>query len=64
MSDFLTDRDCAILDGECNCPRINGDKFPFCQKYGTLKALSIKNNCISCGKGPALCTCYGADVAS
>lgn len=32
-NDFLTDRDCVILDGQCDCPRLKGNSLPECKKY-------------------------------
>jgi hypothetical protein len=32
--DPLVDRDCVMLDGKCNCPRLPGHAFPECEKYG------------------------------
>lgn len=40
MNALLVDRNCAILDGKCNCQRF-GDGLPFC-KFGTSNALELK----------------------
>lgn len=31
--DLLVDRECVILDGKCDCPRLPGHTFPECKKY-------------------------------
>lgn len=29
--DPLVDRNCVMLDGNCNCPRLEGNSFPECK---------------------------------
>jgi hypothetical protein len=29
----LLDRDCVMLDGNCDCPRLEGKSFPECRRY-------------------------------
>lgn len=30
--DLLLDRNCVILDGKCDCPRLEGNSFPECKR--------------------------------
>jgi hypothetical protein len=32
--DILVDKDCIILDGQCDCPRLEGHSLPECKRYG------------------------------
>ena len=33
--DPLLDRDCVILDGACDCKRLEGHTLPECKRYET-----------------------------
>lgn len=33
MSDQLVDRRCVILDGSCDCPRLEGKSLPECKLW-------------------------------
>jgi len=35
--DPLVDRDCVILDGQCDCVRLPGNSLPECKRYLSYK---------------------------
>lgn len=39
MKDVLLDQGCAILDGECTCPRFADNELPECRKYTEKKTM-------------------------
>lgn len=43
LIDPLVDRDCIMLDGRCDCPRLPGKSFPECKRYPTSVVLEGVN---------------------